>query len=546
MVTAAVAVVLVGALITGVIFATVLSSPPGPRYASLPKQSCGLVSPGHLAKYLPGATGTPLSVVSGAPASLVQLGTCKWSGGSGGNDRTLVTQAFVFTSRTALADAERSYRGDLSDAGCHCVHVAVSKRPVTGLGDKAEELYIAPRPDANFIDAPIAASPGTTLLVLSSNALIGLNLDSTAAATGAFLAWPPDAAQLNELVSMAHDILDALARPSSVSPAATASVTRQAHYADRRDPCRLISSATLARYAPGAFLQPGPAIGGKALPEQSECEWNADDGTSVALTLQLSPGVNGAQTAFHADAGTIGSTVTGARAIPDLGDSAVAAYTLEPGSDHVELYVLSGNAELGYAFTVKGSGRLDRSAPLAGVIAMAREGLAALARPAASEYQQGPRYSVSQRACALIKPSTLARYGVSQPGEGDRGGLPDESLCSWGSDSVSITLIVTIESDPDTAQGTYEFDAHAPHKNIDGVAFTGAQPVTGVGQQAEAIFQTLSGSPGVTLYAWSGNAELDIGATDLGLDFGAPLSRAEKLAADIAIARDVLARLHRA
>jgi hypothetical protein len=76
--------------------------------------------------------------------------------------------------------------------------------------------------------------------------------------------------------------------------------------------------------------------------------------------------------------------------------------------------------------------------------------------------------------------------------------------------------------------------------------FTGARPVTGVGQQAEAVFQTLDGSPSVTLYVWSGNAELNISATDLGLSFGAPLSRAEKLAADIALARDVLARLKRA
>ncbi len=542
--TAAVAVIAVGALITGVLFATVFSAPPGPRYASLPRQSCGLVSPDHVAKYLPGATGTRLSVATGLPAAAVQLGTCKWQSRSGGNDRTLLAQAFVFTSKTALADAEASYRENVSGAVCHCTSVAVSKRPVAGLGDKAEEVYVAPRPDANFIDAPVSGNPGTALLVLSSNAFIALNLDSTAAATGAFLARPPDAAQLNELVSMARDVLDALARPSAVAPPPAATVTPQAHYADRRDPCRLISQSTVARYAPGAFLQPDPATGGNALPEQSECDWNADDGTSVALTLQLSPGVDGALAAFHADVGSIGSTVTGARAIPDLGDSAVASYTLGPGSDHVQLYVWSGNAELGYAFTVKGSGRLDRSAPLAGVIAMAREGLATLARPAASQYQQGPRYSVSQRACALIRPATLARYGVSQPGESDGGGLPDESLCSWGSDSVSITLIVTVESDPDAAEGNYEFDVNASRKNGDGFTYVGDRPVTGVGQQAEAFFQTLNGMPSVTLYAWSGNTELNIGVSDVG--FGAPLSRAGKLAADTAIARDVLARLRRA
>lgn len=542
--TAAAAVIVVGALITGVLFATVLSAPPGPRYASLPRQSCGLVSPDHVAKYLPGATGTPLSIDTGVSAALVKLGSCKWRSGSGGDDRTLLTQTLVFTSKTALADADTSYRQNVSAAACHCTNVAVSKRPVAGLGDKAEEVYVAPRPAANFIDAPISGTPGTLLFVLSSNAFIVLDLDSTAPATGAFLGPPPDAAQLTELVSMARDVLDALARPSSVPSPPAATVTPQPHYADRRDPCRLISQATVARYAPGAFLQPDPATGGSTLPEQSECEWNADDGTSVALTLQLSPDADGAQAAFRADAGSIGSTVTGARTIPDLGDLAVASYTLEPGSDHVQLYVWSGNAELEYAFTVKGSGRLDRSAPLAGVIAMAREGLATLARPAASRYQQGPRYSVSQRACALIRPATLARYGVSQPGESDGGGLPDESLCSWGSDSSSITLIVTVESDPDAAEGNYEFDVNASRKNGDGFTYEGDRPVTGVGQQAEVFFQTLNGMPSVTLYAWSGNAELNIGVADVG--FGAPLSRAGKLAADTAIARDVLASLKRA
>jgi hypothetical protein len=235
------------------------------------------------------------------------------------------------------------------------------------------------------------------------------------------------------------------------------------------------------------------------------------------------------------------------RAVPDLGDGAVAAYTLEPGSAHVRLYVLSGNAELEYDYTVKGSGppRLDRSSPLAGVIAMARDGLAALARPAASRYRQEPRYSASQPACSLVRPATLARYGVGGAGESHHG-IPGESLCGWGSDSVSITVIVTIESSPDSALGSYEFDTHASRKNEDGLTFTGAQPVTGVGQQAEAVFQALSGSPSVALYVWSGNAELNISATDLGLSFGTPLSRAQKLAADIAMARDVLARLHRA
>lgn len=545
----AAAVVLAGAVAAGTTVAVTPSTPPGPRYTSLPAHSCGMISPAHLAAYLPGATGTQESVASGVAAALVKIGACKWSRRSGGTDETLLAQAFVFGTKTAVANAERSYRDNLPGTGaaCHCAGVAVRSRPVAGLADKAEELYVAPRPDANFIDAPIAGSPGTTLLVLSSNAFIGLSLDSTAAATGDFLARPPGAAQLAELTAMAGDILDALARPSSVPAPAAAAVTPQPHYADRRDPCRLVSMATLARYVPAAVIQPLPDTGTGGLPQRSECDWKADDGTSVGLTLQQFPGVDGAQAAFRADTGTIGAIVTGVRAIPDLGDGAAAAYTLEPGSAHVLLYVLSGNAELEYDYTVKGSGppRLDRSSPLAGVLAMAREGLATLARPTASRYQEEPRYSSGQAACSLVRPAILARYGISGPGDSHQG-VPGESLCGWGSDSVSITVIVTIESSPDSALGSYEFDTHASRKNEDGFTFTGAQPVTGVGQQAEAVFQALNGSPSVALYVWSGNAELNISATDLGLSFGAPLSRAEKLAADIAMARDVLARLHRA
>ncbi|HEU5385610.1 MAG TPA: hypothetical protein VFX25_07625 [Streptosporangiaceae bacterium] len=109
--------------------------------------------------------------------------------------------------------------------------------------------------------------------------------------------------------------------------------------------------------------------------------WNADDGTSVALTLQLSAGVDGAQAAFHADVGTIGVTVTGVRAIPDLGDEAVASYSLEPGAAHVQLYVLSGNAELEIGATDLGlsfGAPLSRAEKLAADTALTRDVLARL------------------------------------------------------------------------------------------------------------------------------------------------------------------------
>jgi hypothetical protein len=65
-----------------------------------------------------------------------------------------------------------------------------------------------------------------------------------------------------------------------------------------------------------------------------------------------------------------------------------------------------------------------------------------------------------------------------------------------------------------------------------------------VGEQATAIFQTTMGNtPAVDLFVRSGNATLEMDASDVGIT--PPPSRAGKLAADIAMARDALAALHR-
>jgi len=70
--------------------------------------------------------------------------------------------------------------------------------------------------------------------------------------------------------------------------------------------------------------------------------------------------------------------------------------------------------------------------------------------------------------------------------------------------------------------------------------------VRGLGEQAIAIFETTMGnSPGVDLYVWSGNVVVEMSYSDVPFG-GPPLSRAGKLAADIAMARDVLAGLRHA
>jgi len=151
------ACVMVAAIGTGVGLAVTPSSPPGPQYARLPAQPCGIVSAADLARYLPGATGSPESIAVGG---LVTIGTCKWSARSASADRTLLAQALVFGSRSGIADAQQAYRRTLSTLKCRCPGVTVSARPVTSLGDQAAEVFVAPQPDSDFASAPNALNPG--------------------------------------------------------------------------------------------------------------------------------------------------------------------------------------------------------------------------------------------------------------------------------------------------------------------------------------------------------------------------------------------------
>ena len=539
------ACVLEAAAVAGTGLATMPSAPPGPHYASLPAQPCAMVSSAGLARYLPGATGSPQSVMG---VSQVKIGACKWLARSGGQDTTLIAQAIILGSPSGVSDAQESYRATLTRLTCRCPGVTVHARPVAGLGDRAAEVFVAPQPYADFASAPNATNPGTTLLVQSSNALILLGLDTTATRTGAFLATPPSAAQLTGLMSMARDVIGVLAHPASIPRSAIAPVTPEARYPGRRDPCKLIGAATLARYAPSAILSPDPAPSYGAT-QDSECDWNSDS-ASITVKLRIYPGPASALRDFDTDAESAGVTPAGARWIPDLAEAAAATYTIDTGSDIADLFLWSGNAYLDYTYKSSGSGRSrpDRSAPLAGVIAMARDGLAALARPSVSVYPQGPRYASPRNTCTMIKASTLVRYTpgatVDQvPGNGAASETGNTN-CGLNSDSVSIFLNITIDSDGDNAQSDFEFSVQDARKSHGDTKFKGMRTVRGVGEQATAIFQTFRGSPSVDLLVWSGNAEVEVSCTDLG--FAPPLSPAGKLAADIAMARDVLADLPRA
>ncbi len=224
---AAAAVVFVVTVAAAVVSAVVRPAPPRPAYTTLP-EPCTLVSSATLG--LPGATGTPESVAIG---STLEAGSCKWSSRSDGEDKTLTAVVYVFRSPSAIVRAQQSYRNAVAGLGCHCKGVTVSARPVTGLGDQATGLLIAAGPDADFATAPNASDPGADLIVRSSNALIFLNFDVTATATGVSLA-AVGASQLTGMISVARGILAALARPAGVS-AQIAPVTPEPHYAGSRN-----------------------------------------------------------------------------------------------------------------------------------------------------------------------------------------------------------------------------------------------------------------------------------------------------------------------
>jgi hypothetical protein len=370
----AVAVIAV-AVLTSVVFVVVHSGFSQPAYSSVPAP-CALVSPATVAKYLPNATRTPESMFA---SGTYHAGSCKWASSTGGDDRTLVAQVFVFDSSSSVTAARQAYDSSLSAFGCHCQGVTVSTRPVAGLGDQAAVFYITGAPDATVATAPNAAFPGTSLLVRSSNAEIALNYDATTAATGTALA--AGSAQLTGMMSMAQDILDALAQPSAV---ASVPVSPEPHYAGSPDPCSLIATATLATYAPGATVKPQPAASGSGSPQLTSCSWGSRS-NSVMLTLSSFPDAVSArqnyQIAAQANSRSIsGETVTGSVWMPDLGEEATAIFqTRSAGSQGVAMIVWSGNAEISLWYADTGSSSPDRATLLAGGIAMARDVLAALA-----------------------------------------------------------------------------------------------------------------------------------------------------------------------
>lgn len=175
---------------------------------------------------------------------------------------------------------------------------------------------------------------------------------------------------------------------------------------------------------------------------------------------------------------------------------------------------------------------------------------AALASPAAHAPPTGPSYAHLGDACRLVAASTLARYAAGA-GAGQSGGVAgpgvlgqsSQSRCSWFPSTGDLDLTVTTYSSIDYAQAGLQFGVKFA-RQLPSQTVKGTQQVRGLGEQATAIIAVEAGSPKVELLVRSGNAVIDVSYGDP--PFPPELSQAGKLAADSAVTRDVLARLHRA
>jgi hypothetical protein len=349
-------------------------------------------------------------------------------------------------------------------------------------------------------------------------------------------------------------------------------------------PCGLVSLATVARYLPDPTRSPESMLTGGAY-QAGSCRWASTDGgedrTLVAevFVFGSSSALTAAQQAYNGSVSAFGCHCQGVtvstQPVAGLGDQAAAFFIADgpaatvvtapnaafPGTS---LLVRASNAEiaLNYDATDAATGTslapAAGSAPLTGMISVARGILAALAEPAAVAsvpVSAEPHYTGSPDPCLLISAATLATYAphaTAKPQPAASGtGSPRMATCSWGSSSKTVLLTLSSFPDAASARQNYEIDAQANSRSISGETVTGSVWMPDLGEEATAIFQTRSGSShGVAMIVWSGNAEISLwyaatGSAPLQPEQAAPPDRATLLAGGIAMARDVLAALAR-
>ena len=356
---------------------------------------------------------------------------------------------------------------------------------------------------------------------------------------------------------------------------------QQLKYTGIPAPCKVLTAATLAKYLPEATSRPQSGSVG-TVSQVDTCNWSSvTRGQSRILSVTIvvyesSSWLREAQAQYQVLAssltGSLGKgPVVRTRPVTSLGDQAMSmVITGRPGKDEtlvpqIGLVVRSGNADIALNYSTISIGPASPptiAEQVAGTAVMARDVLTALAHatavqatgraspatsaPASAPSPAGPRYTSPRDACALVKASTLAKYVPHAPAgkPSSHSGTPQLTTCFWYTPRGSLLLNLTIYADSFSAHDAFEFQVQSLRQGGNGAQFSGAQPVTGLGQQATATFQTVLGtSQSVWVDAWSGNAEIQFNFQDQ--PFGPTLSRAGKLTADIAMIRDVLADLPR-
>lgn len=124
------------------------------------------------------------------------------------------------------------------------------------------------------------------------------------------------------------------------------------HRTSLPDPCRLLPSATTAKYVPGAAKGVSLTFS-SATQQHGECEWSATS-QSLVLYVEADATVSGARRDFGSALGSMSGSLTAdstSRTVSGLGDQARALLrSIDPSQPQVYLVVRSGATMLGVSF----------------------------------------------------------------------------------------------------------------------------------------------------------------------------------------------------
>jgi hypothetical protein len=372
---------------------------------------CALISGTHLATYVPDATGTQRSVPS---SSTHQTAACYWETISGREDLSLSVQVDIYSSAPGVTLAAQTFRQARYSVSCpRCpkgIRAEQTAEPVSGLGNQSTAWVVT-------IGSGAGAARWVYLVVRSENADVYLQY-SIDPIVGTAQPPPGGTALLADAAAMARDVLASLASPAKTaspgvansSPAVAAPTAPPGpRYGKPADPCKLVTTATLAKYLPGAAELPAPgatpsAISGLA--QMGNCGWGTPDGITLSTNYDLygsGMGSLDARDGYAFDVqfdgqgsapGNIHTKINGTRPVAGVGAQATAIFKTQTmpsigdsaTSQVVQLLAWSGNVQIGVEISYQNmtlpgaapSSPPSHAAQIAAVTAIARDMLAAM------------------------------------------------------------------------------------------------------------------------------------------------------------------------